>query len=172
MKTHQNTFKRRVVYHSFLAYREVLVEQLKLEVEALIKSKGLVFYQIKSDKTLNNKKVYEVILDTKTNDINLKMISNLTPFISQVFDKYEDSFLDGYYLQVISPSLTRELFTLEHYQLSIGKKLFLKYLVGKKVEKLRGELEAMDQTILIIKKEDSQKVRIEFKNIIKGKWIY
>ena len=142
---------------------EILIK----EIYKIVESNNLIIYDIRFTKFDNND-IFEVVVDNKTNNVDMNNIEKITKPISNLLNDYESEMPENYYLQVISPGLKRNLKTNQHYELSLNKKIKIKYRENQKTFKIEGTLLNINPIKITT---DEKIVEIKFENIKEGKWV-
>ena len=104
--------------------------------------------------------------------ISMDDCEKVSRFLSEILDK-EDPITQNYYLEVSSPGIDRELFTLEHYKRFIGQMVEVKlYEPIENSKRIEGELlEANDEFIELLyeNKKVKEKINIKMSQVAKCK---
>ncbi len=100
--------------------------------------------------------------------ISMDDCEKVSRFVSQTLDE-DDPITQNYYLEVSSPGIDRELFTLEHYQRFIGHMVEIKlYEAIENNKKIEGKLINADADSIRIEK-DEKVVEIKMSQVAKCK---
>lgn len=128
-----------------------IVRQL---VEPVINELGYIVWDVVYKKEGADWNLY-VMIDNQKQNININDCEKVHRTIDKIIDD-ADPIAESYYLLVASPGIERELRTMDHYQMCIGREIMVK-LYNKKdygSTALRGILKSYDKTELIMTSGD------------------
>ena len=138
-------------------------DKIKKEIEGFLSSKGMKLFDLqysKKDQTLT------VLLDEKLSMDELEEVSNE---ISQLLDKYEDEFVDNYFLDVSTVGAERPIRNKEELKDAVGEYIYVKV----KGSEYYGTLHSFENETLTLKVKDKTRekdVLIEYPQIKKVRY--
>ena len=138
-------------------------DKIKKEIEGFLSSKGMKLFDLqysKKDQTLT------VLLDEKLSMDELEEVSNE---ISQLLDKYEDEFVDNYFLDVSTVGAERPIRNKEELKDAVGEYIYVKV----KGNEYYGTLHSFENETLTLKVKDKTRekdVLIEYPEIKKVRY--
>lgn len=138
-------------------------DKIKKEIEGFLSSKGIKLFDLqysKKDQTLT------VLLDEKLSMDELEEVSNE---ISQLLDKYEDEFVDNYFLDVSTVGAERPIRNKEELKDAVGEYIYVKV----KGNEYYGTLHSFENETLTLKVKDKTRekdVLIEYPQIKKVRY--
>ncbi len=138
-------------------------DKIKKEIEGFLSSKGMKLFDLqysKKDQTLT------VLLDEKLSMDELEEVSNE---ISQLLDKYEDEFVDNYFLDVSTVGAERPIRNKEELKDAVGEYIYVKV----KGNEYYGTLHSFENETLTLKVKDKTRekdVLIEYPQIKKVRY--
>ena len=117
---------------------------LKNEIEKLIEDKYQIYHFI-YDKNDN----VTVMIERKDNStINLEDCIDVNKKINQFLDEHVEYDVNN--LDVCSPGITKELYTIDHYQQQINNKIHLTLKKNKEFKELEGILKKVNENSIVI----------------------
>ena len=138
-------------------------DKIKKEIEGFLSSRGMKLFDLqyaKKDQTLT------VLLDEKLSIDELEEVSNE---ISQLLDKYEDEFVDNYFLDVSTVGAERPIRNKEELKDAVGEYIYVKV----KGNEYYGTLHSFENETLTLKVKDKTRekdVLIEYPQIKKVRY--
>ena len=138
-------------------------DKIKKEIEGFLSSKGMKLFDLqysKKDQTLT------VLLDEKLSMDELEEVSNE---ISQLLDKFEDEFVDNYFLDVSTVGAERPIRNKEELKDAVGEYIYVKV----KGSEYYGTLHSFENETLTLKVKDKTRekdVLIEYPQIKKVRY--
>ena len=138
-------------------------DKIKKEIEGFLSSRGMKLFDLqysKKDQTLT------VLLDEKLSMDELEEVSNE---ISQLLDKYEDEFVDNYFLDVSTVGAERPIRNKEELKDAVGEYIYVKV----KGSEYYGTLHSFENETLTLKVKDKTRekdVLIEYPQIKKVRY--
>lgn len=138
-------------------------DKIKKEIEGFLSSRGMKLFDLqysKKDQTLT------VLLDEKLSMNELEEVSNE---ISQLLDKYEDEFVDNYFLDVSTVGAERPIRNKEELKDAVGEYIYVKV----KGNEYYGTLHSFENETLTLKVKDKTRekdVLIEYPQIKKVRY--
>ena len=138
-------------------------DKIKKEIEGFLSSRGMKLFDLqysKKDQTLT------VLLDEKLAMDELEEVSNE---ISQLLDKYEDEFVDNYFLDVSTVGAERPIRNEEELKDAVGEYIYVKV----KGNEYYGTLHSFENETLTLKVKDKTRekdVLIEYPQIKKVRY--
>ena len=148
-----------------MAKIDKLNEMLKPSVEAL----GFEFVGVEYVGQ-GKHSVLRIYIDHE-NGINVDDCASVSHQVSGILE-VEDPITSQYNLEVSSPGMERPLFTLEHYQATIGKVISTKCHVGVDGRrKFKGKLSAIEGDTLVVLL-DGEEYELIFSNIDKANLVF
>ena len=138
-------------------------DKIKKEIEGFLSSRGMKLFDLqyaKKDQTLT------VLLDEKLSMDELEEVSNE---ISQLLDKYEDEFVDNYFLDVSTVGAERPIRNKEELKDAVGEYIYVKV----KGNEYYGTLHSFENETLTLKVKDKTRekdVLIEYPQIKKVRY--
>ena len=135
------------------------------EVRKVVESHGAKLYDTEVANE-DGHTVYRVYV-MKEGGVDLDLCADISRDLSPMLDVYPP--VGGqYYLEVSSPGVERTLKTPEHFQNSVGEKVYLKLSSGDKV---RGTLKGFDEGDVVLETEHGQE-RFPLNEIRKARTYY
>ena len=129
-------------------------ERLESLIAPIVESLGCIFWGLVCN-SHGQSTLLRIFIDKETG-ITLKDCENVSRQVGSVMD-VEDPIAGAYVLEVSSPGVDRQLFTLEHYRYFIGETIVVRLVrpyEGKR--KLKGVLAAVEQDEGVLQVHDDE----------------
>ena len=140
-------------------------ESLFQTLNEIVEKEGIRVINISINGASNNPNI-QIIIDSN-NGVNLENCSFVSKITSDLI-RINNYFTDDYNLEVSSPGVNRQLFSIDDFNLYLGSlvKIKLKKQVNNQKNFL-GKIKSLKNGIIIIS-TDNEDVEIDFKNIKKA----
>ncbi|MCM8797706.1 MAG: ribosome maturation factor RimP [Candidatus Omnitrophica bacterium] len=148
--------------------REAFVEELREVISGYLSSRQVDLVEL-TYRFEGGRAILRILADKPSGGITLEECAILNQEISAILDE-KNLIQESYVLEVSSPGLDRPLKTKKDFLRCLNKRvrLFLYQPLNGRFE-LEGELQRVDDEGLYIVLEHKEEIRIDLKNIRKGK---
>ncbi len=149
------------------------MEKVREEIKKQLNSIDTILYHLEWNKQFGTK-ILRVIVDKTDQIIDMELIIKISKHLSKYLDKNEPT-SDDYSLEVLSAGIERELYTLDHWQASLDKIVYVvlkksinnvKWLFAKVIE-IQGK-----EITLEINDKKKKQYTIKLNEIKKANWAY